>query len=532
VSGSEADRGAGGPHPEPAGRLTLSGGSSSLVATDTVFVQLAALRRLHADTELWRDRVARIRALGVGPAPAWRPDDLGACLLTASVAIIAVAEQSAELADGLAEAAERYGRLERDLDGALRTAGAGIAYTVGLVCRLLAPVILLAAAGPALGVAAGSLLANLAAGRPASVLPPWFSAALAQSPELLTDPLTVSVVRALVSSADDVALGAVGMPYPLTVALGDDGIGLLGVPASALGVLTAARAAGMLRETPVRVHRVAGSSPGADPTAGSRAVPALGAPALGAATAGLPAAGAARAVDRRAEAQLSPPGPPAGFADLADRIPTEEDGGQVRIERYGDEANPAWLVYIGGTVEWNPSGSTEPWDMASNVAAVADQDAGSYRAVLQALEQAGVRPGDPVLPVAHSQGGLVAAELAARGDINAVGLVTFGAPASQVSLPDALPVIAVEHSDDLIPALGGAATESDTRLYVRRELYADTPVPAGVPLPAHHLVGYRDTARLLDGSVEPRLLAFREQLGHMVGTAAGQQSVWHAERLR
>ena len=68
----------------------------------------------------------------------------------------------------------------------------------------------------------------------------------------------------------------------------------------------------------------------------------------------------------------------------------------MRIERYGDAEHPRWVVYIGGTVDWSPTASTEPWDMTSNVAAVADQEAGSYRAVLQALQAAGVharRPG-------------------------------------------------------------------------------------------------------------------------------------------
>ena len=203
----------------------------------------------------------------------------------------------------------------------------------------------------------------------------------------------------------------------------------------------------------------------------------------------------------------------------------------MRIERYGDAEHPSWLVYIGGTVEWSPSGSTEPWDMTSNVTAVADQEAGSYRAVLQAMQQAGVQPGDPVLPVAHSQGGLIAAELAARGDVNAVGMVTFGAPAGQVAVPVDLPAIAVEHTDDIVPAMGGTPAEDDGRLYVRRPLFPDGVQPSAGPLPAHQLAGYLETAGLVDASPEPRLVAFREQLGSIVGVARGEQSVWRAERV-
>jgi len=50
-------------------------------------------------------------------------------------------------------------------------------------------------------------------------------------------------------------------------------------------------------------------------------------------------------------------------------------------------------------------------------------------------------------------------------------------------------------------------------------------------MPAHQLVGYRETARLVDGSPEARLVAFRAQLEGIVGTAPGQQGVWRAERV-
>jgi len=507
-------RDAGGDEVAPAGsQLLISGGGGSQVATDAVFAEMATMRRLQDEAELWQDRVERIRVLGVGASVTWAPDDLGACLLGASVAITAVAAESRELADGLADAAENYDRLETGLDTALRVAGAGLAYQVGLVTRLIGPLLLLAAAAPALGAASAMILANLAQGRPVFAPPAWLAEAL-RDPRLLTNPVTVAVVRALVTSADDAGVGAAVLPFPLAAALGDDGAGLLGAQSSAVGVLVAARAAGMLRETAVRVRQVGASA---------------GAPATG------PAGGARQSSiggpGPSAVAVLDRPTPPTGFADLADRIPTAADGGQVRIERYGDVGHPTWLVYIGGTVEWSPAGSTEPWDMASNVAAVADQDAGSYRAVLQALEQAGVQPGDPVLPVAHSQGGVIANELVARGAITAVGVLTFGAPETTLTLPENVPAIAVEHSDDLIPALGGHPGSDDTHLYVRRELFAGREIPPDAALPAHQLVGYRDTARLLDGSAEPRLLAFREQLDGLVGTTAGEQSVWRGERV-
>jgi hypothetical protein len=533
--------------PGPDGRdLMISGGGSTLVATDVVLAEVATLRLVRGEAVGWQEDLRRVRLLGVEPAPGWQSGDLGACVFTAAVVIDRIEVDSRELADSLVDAAERYGRLETSLDAALRSTGSWLGHLVGSL-RPLAPLVALSLATPLAYLAAGSLLANAVLGRGVSVVPPAVAEWVQGNPRLLTNPGTVALLRVLASSVDDAALGGLGVPYPVAAALGDDGAGILGAPASAFGLLVAARAAGMLRETPVRVQRVAGSAGAlARPPAGRRRPGSAGAarggsfggPVSAPSPGPVPVPSPRPAVARGRSPAAAPgpvalpaPHPPAGFADLAERIPIEADGGQVRIERYGDPGQPTWLVYIGGTLEWSPTGSTEPWDMTSNVTAVADRSAGSYRAVLQALREAGVQPGDPVVPVAHSQGGLIAAELAARGDVDAVGLVTFGAPAGQVAVPADLPAIAVEHADDIIPALGGTAAADDGRLYVRREMFADTELPPDEPLPAHRMSGYRDTAELVDASAEPRLVAFREHLGRIVGTAPGEQSVWRGERV-
>jgi hypothetical protein len=559
-SGNAPDEGGGG----GGGELTLSGGGSTLVATDTVFAEMAALRGVQREAEGWDERLGEVQALGVGNAMAWQPGDLGVCLLGAQMAIREIADETRQLADSLVEAAEQYGRSEDGLDMLLRNSAAWLGHTAGQL-SVFAPFLALSLAVPLAATAGVTMGWNTLLGRGPSLVPPWLADWLRQNPRLLSDPATVRLVRVLVSSADDAVLGRLGVPFPLATALGEDGAGLLGASSSALGLVAAARAAGMLRETPVRVDRV-GSSPGAAAALTRPGVPAVGAigrpgplavPLRGSATTGAGAtrAGATRADATRADATradattgadatgagatggeatadsvLAAPTPPAGFADLAVRIPTPEDGGQVRIERYGDAEHPRWVVYIGGTVDWNLADSGEPWDMTSNVTAVADQEAGSYRAVVQALQAAGMAPGDPVVPVAHSQGGLLANQLVSRGDINAVGLVTFGAPETGLPLPNGLPAIAIEHDDDIVPALGQTAGD-DPRLYVRTELFAGRPVPADAVLPAHQLDGYRETAGLLDSSAEPRLVDFRSTLGAFVGTLPGQQSVWHADRV-
>jgi hypothetical protein len=209
-------------------------------------------------------------------------------------------------------------------------------------------------------------------------------------------------------------------------------------------------------------------------------------------------------------------------------------GPQIRIERYGAVARPAWVVYVGGTAAWSPVAGKDPWDMTSNVAAVAEQSSGSYRAVVEAMHEAGVSRADPVIGVGHSQGGLLVAQLAASEEFNTVALATFGAPAGQVMIPDAVPVIAAEHSDDLVPALGGAPRdttgEGNHHVVVRREVFADRDPPPGEALPAHRMDRYRETAAMIDASPENRLNEFRSVLRSTVGSAPGEATFWRATR--
>ena len=466
-----------------AGSLVVSGGGTTMVSTDVLLAQAARVRLLQADAAGWSERAARIRALESDSAPMWAAGDPGLAVFAARHAIDSVEEHSGALADALLAAAEAYGHAERTAEMLARIAGVWVGHTLGR----LAPMILLSAAVPALtaGVVAwmlGGLPGRTGTGAAPNAAGRW----LIENPRLLTNPVLVAAVRVIVSSVDDAAAGTLGVPLPVSVVLGDEGLQMLGVTTSAAGVLAAARSAGMLREAPVSVARV----------------------------------GRVRAAR-----------PPAGFGDLAARIPAVSSGGpQVRIERYGGSANRAWLVYIGGTAEWSPVAAGEPWDLTSNVVAVADQGAGSYRAVVQAMRGAGIRPTDAVIPVGHSQGGLVAAQVAASGEFNTVAVATFGAPIAQVPVPDGLSTVAVEHSDDLVPALGGATRDPGARLTVRREAYAGVEVPDS-PLPAHSLATYRETARLVDASAEPRLADFRALVTDLVGTAPGTASRWRGTRV-
>jgi hypothetical protein len=68
-----------------------------------------------------------------------------------------------------------------------------------------------------------------------------------------------------------------------------------------------------------------------------------------------------------------------------------------------------------------------------------------------------------------------------------------------VAVPPNIPYLAIEHTNDLVPALGGSFASSEPTI-VRRQLFDGPPPPSEFVLPAHRLAHYLDTAGLVDAS--------------------------------
>lgn len=157
--------------------------------------------------------------------------------------------------------------------------------------------------------------------------------------------------------------------------------------------------------------------------------------------------------------------------------------GVGRIEVIGQsrrDGRTGWTVVIPGTRE--TAFAANPQDHLSNVQLVGAEDSDVLLAARRALELAPIAPGDPVVLAGHSQGGIVAAELAADPDVTGrfalAGVVTLGSPIGQVTgIPDDVPVIRVENLDDMIPALDGLANaDGDSHLTVQFSAPAHTAV--------------------------------------------------------
>jgi hypothetical protein len=486
--------------------LIVSGGGSTAVAIDELFVDAARLARTEAITSDWLARVQAINRglsdVDIGPRspdgsnPGWNLTFAASCLGHAR-------DRAGWLRTSLLEAAERYGATERFVDGLWRFGAALGAPWLGFV----APGLVVGGLIAGLGQAAGSSVLRLF-GSDTTPLESW----LAENRGLLSDPSFVRFVRLAADHADEFAAGAARMPLspPLAVALGapESASVMLGV-AGLLGVLGGR----VLVEGPTRVAPLA-----PDPAAAS----------LGAVDRGRPGVALVDA--------------PTGVGQLADRVPAGGSDAQIRIERYGDSEAPRWIVYVGGTVELGPVAGAQPFDMTSNLHGVADDagiaamqrltggDSGAGdRAVREAMRLSGVQPGDPVLAVGYSGGGIIAANLAADPELNTVGAVNLGGPVASAPVRDGVPILSLEHAEDIVPATGGAGHPVAERVTVERSVLTHDHEDR-VALPAHALSRYRETAALVDESHEARLAGFRSLVGEFTGGGKGLAQEWVATR--
>ncbi|WP_308798016.1 hypothetical protein [Agromyces silvae] len=471
--------------------LTVSVGGGSRVALDELFAEAAALGALEGACRDWRERAAAIRRgivqSGVSDAPgagSWGP---ASGLSHASSLLETAAWQTQHLRAALVSSAEEYGRAERTVTAMWDLGARYLAANTGLLALFALPFLVVP------GMAIGAVLARAAASGA------WNPKASARA--VLSDPDFVRLVRSAGGAADEFLLGLRGLPPSIAMLLGAG----VAAPENASLLLGAAGGLGLF---------------------GSRAF--VDGPV---------------AVRRDAAVGVSRVPPPAGVGDIARRVPAPAPGAaQIRVERYGPAAAPRWLVYVGGTLAASPVAGAEPLDLTSDVHAIADdsgldrfrvsgaESGAADRAVRQALAEAGARPGDPILPVGYSAGGIVAAGMVADHELNVVGAVNLGGPVASTDLGD-VPVLSLEHEEDLIPALGGPGHPSPGLVTASRAALPTAEGAGAELLPAHELARYRETAELVDHSKAPELAAFGDLIRDFTGTASGERTDWRASRV-
>jgi len=212
-------------------------------------------------------------------------------------------------------------------------------------------------------------------------------------------------------------------------------------------------------------------------------------------------------------------GPPRGAADLmralAVRGAHNDGGGSIDVRTLQGPGGRRVIVDITGTTVWNlnPGRWTpEVSDVGTDLRALANRSSVFERGVAQALRQAGVTPDEPIMLVGHSQGGMIAARLAAHlpaAEFTVTHLVTAGAPIGLAAVPASVSVLSVQNSGDVVPELDGADNPRRANWITVRTAHGDNTV-----LAKHSMRAYLAGAQDLDASTDPALAHWRR-------TAAG-----------
>ena len=224
----------------------------------------------------------------------------------------------------------------------------------------------------------------------------------------------------------------------------------------------------------------------------------------------------------------------------------DADNGEIAIEEHvtvGEDGTTtrSWTVDIRGTQSF-AIGQSGPQDMTTNLQGVAGMASDQLNAVMEAMDAAGISPEEAVEFAGHSQGGIMAAQLAAdpavRARYNVVSVVTAGSPTATVA-PSDVPVLSYENSGDIVPGLDGNATRGDNVTTVRFHDYEaaahpedSVPSPHSAPLYVDEIRSTLDAAR---ASSDPGLNALAAAEAHRtqaLGLTPSTQTTIHHYQTR
>ena len=199
---------------------------------------------------------------------------------------------------------------------------------------------------------------------------------------------------------------------------------------------------------------------------------------------------------------------PSSLGELANRltIAYRNPVSSIRIEAYPMAHGRQLVVYVPGTQSFSLGGAN-PLNLRSNLTAMGRvAQAPSEMAVSRALEEIGAGSQDKVLFVGHSQGALVAGNLATSEQIYEVsGVVSLGGPVGHLNLE--VPTIALENASDPVPTLSGQTNPlKENWVTVSNNQQFEGLVDA------HSMAGYRQSAQESDQSTNSGLMRIKAEI--------------------
>lgn len=206
-----------------------------------------------------------------------------------------------------------------------------------------------------------------------------------------------------------------------------------------------------------------------------------------------------------------------------------EDRSVVDIRKViGPDGVERWVVTLPSTQDWlvshGDTGATN--DLDSNLALMLTpaQRTQYERAVLDAMNQAGISATDPVMLVGFSQGGIMAGHLAANrsSEYNFAAVLAYGAPIDAMNIPSSTQVLSVQHTGDVVPTLDLTNPQSNTDNHVTVQVDAHD---GTIGVSSHANDKYQDTAANSD-ALEPYQHYFDDFSGEVVDQ---QQYTWQEQ---
>jgi hypothetical protein len=143
--------------------------------------------------------------------------------------------------------------------------------------------------------------------------------------------------------------------------------------------------------------------------------------------------------------------------------------GDVRITRIDNgTGTPSWIVAVPGTESWSPAAGSTGRDLTANFGLMAGNPTAASESVRSAMVAAGIQPGDHTMLVAHSQGGIIAAQLASDHSFverfGVTNVMTYGAPIDHVTIDPGVSVLQMKHQYDVVPTLDLGGVRADGNL--------------------------------------------------------------------
>ncbi len=152
---------------------------------------------------------------------------------------------------------------------------------------------------------------------------------------------------------------------------------------------------------------------------------------------------------------------------------------QVSVQRLDHaDGTRSWVVAVPGTEEWK-LGGPNPLDGLTDLELVGTMPDDGTALAVRAMAQAGIQPGEPVLIVGHSAGGMVAGRIASdpvlAQHFDVAAIVTAGGATAGYDIPPSTAALHLEHTQDVVGGLRGLPNPDELhRTTVVRDLSASS----------------------------------------------------------